>query len=48
MARLNGEKAAVMVWAHGGGFLLGQSNSYLWNGGNLVRDQENVIVVTIK
>lgn len=41
-------KAAVMLWIHGGGFVMGSSNSYLWDGRNIVSKQEDVIVVSIK
>lgn len=34
-----------MVWTHGGGFTLGESLTPMYNGANLVKDQENLIVV---
>jgi len=46
-ARMKGKKAAVMLWVHGGGFAWGSSDDLMYYGGNIVRDQQDVVVVTI-
>ncbi|KAI5845481.1 Alpha/Beta hydrolase protein [Tricharina praecox] len=38
--------AAVMLWTHGGGFAWGTSETNMYNGANIVRDHEGVIVVS--
>lgn len=43
---LDGEKRAVMVWLHGGGFSTGTANSEQYNGKNLSKS-EDVVVVSI-
>lgn len=43
-----GGKAAVMVFIHGGAFTGGAGSVEFYDGSNLVREQEGVIVVTFK
>jgi len=43
---LGGKKATVMLWIYGGGFMVGSSDTPLYSGANLVRDQEDVVVVS--
>ncbi|CCG83695.1 protein of unknown function [Taphrina deformans PYCC 5710] len=46
--RLNStEGASVLVWIYGGGFFAGSSSVPIYNANNFVRDQEDLIVVTI-
>lgn len=46
--RKSGNKAAVMVFIHGGDFGYGGTSIAYYDGTNIVRDNEDVIVVTIK
>lgn len=41
-------KAAVLVFIHGGAFTGGAGSVGFYDGANLVREQEGVIVVTFK
>lgn len=45
---VNDGKAAVMVFIHGGAFTEGAGSVGFYDGSNLVREQEGVIVVTFK
>jgi glutamate-1-semialdehyde 2,1-aminomutase len=49
-AKLSGtsNKAAVLVFIHGGAFVSGSSTVPFYNGASLVRDNDNVIIVTLK
>lgn len=38
--------ADVMIWTYGGGFVLGTSETPIYNGANIVRNNKNVIVVS--
>ncbi|KAF8521224.1 carboxylesterase [Hysterangium stoloniferum] len=38
---------AVMLWIHGGGFQFGTSNTDFYQGQNLVRDNDDVLLVTM-
>ncbi|TGZ79444.1 alpha/beta-hydrolase [Ascodesmis nigricans] len=43
----SGAKGAdVMIWTYGGGFVLGSSETPIYNGANIVRNNKNVIVVS--
>ncbi|KAF8576376.1 carboxylesterase [Ramaria rubella] len=41
------QSTAVMLWIYGGGFLFGTSNTIFYDGQNLVRDNDDVILVTM-
>ncbi|KAH0588686.1 hypothetical protein H2248_004495 [Termitomyces sp. 'cryptogamus'] len=40
------QNTAVLLWIHGGGFLSGTSRVPFYNGKNIVRDNEDIIVVS--
>lgn len=41
---LDGKKRAVMVWLHGGGFSTGSANEAMYNGANLAKSGDVVVV----
>ncbi|KAF5380486.1 hypothetical protein D9615_004764 [Tricholomella constricta] len=40
------QRTAVLLWVYGGGFQFGTSNLLTYNGQNIVRDNDDVLVVT--
>ncbi|KAF5385607.1 hypothetical protein D9757_006786 [Collybiopsis confluens] len=42
-----GQKTAVLIWMFGGSFVFGTSNMPFYNGLNIVKDNDDIIVVTI-
>ncbi|KAG6902004.1 hypothetical protein C0995_005804 [Termitomyces sp. Mi166 len=40
------QSAAILLWVYGGGFQFGTSNFPAYDGGNIVRDNDDIIVVT--
>ncbi|PFH49723.1 hypothetical protein AMATHDRAFT_147073 [Amanita thiersii Skay4041] len=40
------QKTAVMIWIHGGSFTFGTSNTPIYDGQNIVRDHDDVVVVS--
>lgn len=40
-------KKAVMVWIHGGGFVVGSGNNAVYNGASLAEDSD-VVLVSVK
>ena len=46
-ARTNGTNAAVMIWVYGGSGQFGGSGVPIYNGSDMVRDQDDIVVVSI-